>query len=119
MTRDPRRLPPVAPTHPSPTGTAPFRRHAEELDLFAGCHTMRAARAGGIIALAAGLAAAINAEALATWAVDLPLALGPVRAALVSATGAWADAMAALGADRPYAWARELFRGFQDWRPGG
>ncbi len=106
------------PKPPGPAGTAPFRRHAAELDLFAGQATMPAARLVGILAIAAGLAALVNAEALSVWAIDLPLWLGPVRTGIVAATQAWADATAAAGLHTPYDAARDLFRQFQDWRPG-
>ena len=85
---------PIEPTHAVPQGTETFRRHADELDLFAGCHAMRVRRLLAIAAIAAVLAAMFNAEALAIWAIDLPLGLGPVRVVVVDATRWWADLMA-------------------------
>ena len=102
-----------------PAGTAPFRRHAAALDLFAGCHAMSARRLAGIVAVAASLAGLLNAEALALWAIGLPPALGPLRDALVSTTQWWADATAAAGLEAPYRAVRAAFRRFQDWDLGG
>ena len=102
----------------TPAGTEPFQRQAADLDLFAGRPTMSAGRLAAILAIAAALAALVNAEALAVWAIDLPLWLGPVREAVVTATRWWADAMAALDLDAPYDGMRALFRRFQDWQPG-
>ena len=80
---------------------------------------MGSGRLAGILAIAALLAAVVNADALAVRAIDLPPALGPLRAAIVAATAWWADATAAAGLDTPYQAVRDLFRRFQDWRPGG
>lgn len=106
-------------TSAPPAGTPPFRRHAAALDPFAGAHAMPARRLVGLVAVAAGLAGLVNAEALAVWAIDLPPALGAPRDALVAATQWWADATAAAGLDAPYQAVRAAFRRFQDWGTGG
>lgn len=72
-------------------------------------------RAAAAVATAALAALLLNPAALADWAFELPLALGPLRDGLVAATAAWADRAAELGLDRPALWLRD---GLQGWRRG-
>ena len=106
------------PTH-DVRGTAPFRRHAAELNLFAGMHPMRLGRIAWMLVLATLIAAMLNSRSITNWAVELPFELGMVRDWVVAAADTWHGWMTALGLDQVHAAARDAFRRFQFWQPGG
>ncbi len=100
-------------------GTAPFRRHAAELDLFAGMHPMRVGRIAWILALATLIAAMLNSRSITNWAVELPFELGMVRDWIILASQTWHGWMMALGLDQVHTAVRDAFRWLQFWQPGG
>lgn len=106
------------PHHPV-HGTAPFRRHAAELDLFEGTHPARLRRVVLILALATVFAAMLNSGAIVNWAIELPFWLGIMRDGIVAAANTWDQWMTGLGCDQVHAAVREAFRWLQFWQPGG
>lgn len=109
----------TGPSHHPVHGTAPFRRHAAELDLFAGMHPMRLGRLFCVLGGAALLAAMLNSRSIVNWAIELPFELGAVRDGIVAAANTWDIWMVSLGLDQVHAVLRDAFRWLQFWQPDG
>lgn len=91
-----------------------YRRHRAELDLFAGVGTRRVGEAWTALIVGGLVLWLLNAQALSDWAFNLPLWLGPVRAAAMGLADTVTGITGALGLDTP----RALVTAFRDWLIG-